>query len=348
VSVTLGDLAERHDCVVRGDPGTRVSRVATLENAGEDAISFLANPAYRKYLAKTRAAAIILSPSDVDLCPTAALVTDNPYLVYARVASDLNPAPEFEPGISREAVVEQGARISSSAHVGPGSVIEQGAVVGDGSFVGPGCIVGRDARLGRYCRLVAAVTVCRAVWIGDRAVIHPGAVIGGDGFGIARDGEKWVKVPQLGTVRIGDDVEIGANTTIDRGAIGDTEIADGVKMDNQIQVGHNVRIGEHTVIAGCVGISGSSRIGRRCMIAGASGIGGHIEIADDVVLLAASVVLSSIPEPGVYGSALTHDEARKWRRNNARFRQLDDMARKLRILERRLAAMERETEKKDD
>jgi UDP-3-O-[3-hydroxymyristoyl] glucosamine N-acyltransferase len=160
VSVTLGDLAERHDCVVRGDSSTRVSRVATLTDAGEDAISFLANPAYRKYLAETRAAAIILSPGDVDLCPTAALVTDNPYLVYARVAADLNPPPGFEPGVSDEATVEQGARISPSACVGPGSVIEQGAIIGEASFVGPGCIVGQNARLGRDCRLVAGVTIC--------------------------------------------------------------------------------------------------------------------------------------------------------------------------------------------
>jgi UDP-3-O-[3-hydroxymyristoyl] glucosamine N-acyltransferase len=184
--------------------------------------------------------------------------------------------------------------------------------------------------------------------VGNRAVIHPGAVIGADGFGIARDGESWVKVPQLGSVSIGDDVEIGANTTIDRGAIGDTVIGAGVKLDNQIQIGHNVRVGEHTVIAGCVGISGSTTIGRRCMIAGATGIGGHIEIADDVVLLAASVVTSSIPDPGIYGSALMHDEARKWRRNITRFRQLDDMARKIRAVERRLAAITRETEKEDD
>ncbi len=348
MSVTLGDLAERHDCVLRGDPSTRVSRVATLAEAGADAISFLANTAYRKYLADTRAAAVILASSDADLCPTAALLTDNPYLVYARVAADLNPPAGFEPGVSENATVADGASIAASAHVGPGSVIEAGAAIGDGSFIGPGCVVGQGAVVGRYCLLSARVTLCHGVRVGDRVVIHPGAVIGADGFGIARDGEKWVKVPQLGSVSIGDDVEIGANTTIDRGAIGDTVVGAGVKLDNQIQIGHNVRIGEHTVVAGCVGISGSTTVGRRCMIAGATGIGGHIDIADDVVLLAASVVTSSIPEPGVYGSALMHDDARKWRRNSARFRHLDDMAKTIRTLERRLTAMERATEKEDD
>jgi len=348
VSVTLGDLAERHDCVLRGDPSTRVSRVATLAEAGADAISFLANPAYRKYLADTRAAAVILSASDADLCPAAALITGNPYLVYAKVAADLNPPPGFEPGVSKDATVADGVAIATTAHVGPGSVIETDAIIGEGSFIGPGCVVGRGAVVGRSSSLVARVTLCRGVRIGDRVVIHPGAVIGADGFGIARDGETWVKVPQLGAVQIGDDVEIGANTTIDRGAIGDTVIGAGVKLDNQIQIGHNVRIGDHTVVAGCVGISGSTTVGRRCMIAGATGIGGHIEIADDVVLLAASVVTSSIPEAGVYGSALMHDDARKWRRNAARFRHLDDMAKRIKTLELRLAAMERATEKEDD
>ncbi len=348
MSITLGDLAERHGCLVRGDASIRVARVATLTEAGPDSITFLANPAYRKYLPDTRAAAVILSSSDADLCRTTALIADNPYLIYARVAAELNPAPGFRPGVSADASVDPGARVAASAWVGPGSVVERDAVIGEGSFIGPACVLGRGAVVGRDCRLVSRVTLCQGVDVGDRCVIHPGAVIGADGFGIARDGEKWVKVPQLGSVRIGQDVEIGANTTVDRGAIEDTIIGPGVKLDNQIQIGHNVNIGEHTVIAGCVGISGSTTVGRRCMIAGATGIGGHIEIADDVVLLAASVVTSSIPEAGVYGSALMHDDARKWRRNSARFRQLDDMAKKLKALERRLVAMESDTEKRDD
>lgn len=348
MSVTLGDLAERHGCALRGDPAIRVSRVATLEDAAPDAISFLANPNYKRFLSETRAAAVILSPADADLCRVAALVTDNPYLAYARVATELNPPTGFTPGVSRDATIESGVSIAATAYVGPASVIDQDAVVGDGSSIGPGCVIGRDVVIGRDCVLVSGVTLCRGVQIGDRVVIHPGVVIGADGFGIAKDGDAWVKVPQLGAVRIGDDVEIGANTTIDRGAIGDTIVGSGVKLDNQIQIGHNVYIGEHTVIAGCVGVSGSTKIGRRCMIAGATGIAGHLEIADDVVLLAASVVLSSIPEAGVYGSTLMHDEARRWRRNATRFRQLDEMAKNIRMLERRLKAMERETENEDD
>ena len=348
MSVTLGDLARRFGCALRGDSETRIDGVATLANAGPGQISFLANPAYRKFLTDTGAAAVILSPADADQCPVPALVGENPYLLYARVAAVLNPPRPFEGGVSERAVVDAEASVSPSAWVGPGCVIEAGARVADDSFLGPACIVGRNAIVGRGCRLVARVTLCEGVQIGNRVVIHPGAVLGADGFGIAKDGEQWIKVPQVGAVRIGDDVEIGANTTIDRGAIEDTVIESGVKLDNQIQIGHNVRIGEHTVVAGCVGISGSTQIGRRCMIAGATGIGGHLEIADDVVLLAASVVTRSIPKAGVYGSALMHDDARAWRRNSARFRHLDDMAKKLRHLERRVAAIDGETEKSHD
>ena len=348
MSVSLGDLAERFGCELRGDPETRVSRVATLGNAGSGSIAFLANPAYRKFLAATKASAVILASNDAGQCPTPALLTDNPYLIYARVARLLNPPVAFEPGISAHAVVENGAQIAADARVEHGAVVGQGAVVGGGSVVGPRCVVGEVVRIGRDCRLIASVTVCHHVQIGDRCIIHPGAVIGADGFGIAQVGEAWEKVPQLGSVRIGDDVEIGANTTIDRGAIEDTVIAAGVKLDNQIQIGHNVRIGEHTVVAGCTGISGSTSIGKRCMIAGASGISGHLEITDDVILLAASVVLTSIPKPGVYASSLTHDDARRWRKNSARFKYLDEIARRTKKIERDLDEMKKKLEQDDD
>ena len=348
MSVSLGELAGRFGCELRGDPDTQISGVATLANAGPGQLSFLANPGYRKFLGDTRAGAVILSAKDADRCPVPALVSDNPYLLYARVAAVLNPPQPFEAGISPRATVDEAASTASSAWIGAGCVIEAGAAIGERCFIGPGTVVGKDVKVGDDCRLVARVTLCEGVRIGNRAVIHPGAVIGADGFGIARDGERWIKVPQVGSVRIGDDVEIGANTTIDRGAIEDTVIESGVKLDNQIQIGHNVRIGEHTVVAGCVGISGSTVVGRRCMIAGATGIGGHIEIADDVVLLAASVVTSSIPEAGVYGSALMHDDARSWRRNSARFKHLDDMAKRLRRVEMRLAAMDGDTENSNE
>ncbi len=331
--VTIGELATRFGCEIRGDADTPVARVGTLSGAGPDAISFLANRAYRKMLPGTRAAAVILAEADADRSPVPVLISDNPYLLYARVAALLHPVAEFEAGVSPHAVVAEGAAISPSAWVGPGAIVEEGVEIGAGSFVGPSCVVGRGVRIGADCRLVAGVTLCHGVEIGDRAHIHPGVVIGADGFGIARDGEGWTKVPQVGSVRVGRDVEIGANTTIDRGAIEDTVIGDGVKLDNQIQIGHNVRIGDHTVVAGCAGISGSTTIGKRCMIAGATGIAGHLTIADDVVLLAATVVTSSILEPGAYGSSMPQDDARRWRRNVVRFRQLDDMAKRLTKLE---------------
>lgn len=331
--VTVGELAARFGCEFRGDPDTPIVRVGTLSGAGPDAISFLANRNYRKMLPDTRAGAVILAEADADQSPVPVLVSSNPYLLYARIAGYLHPASEFDPGISPHAIVEDGATVATSAWVGPGTVIEKGAVIGERSFVGPSCVVGRDARVGADCRLVANLTLCHGVEIGDRAHIHPGVVIGADGFGIAPDDKGWTKVPQVGSVRIGEDVEIGANTTIDRGAIEDTVIDDGVKLDNQIQVGHNVHIGEHTVVAGCAGISGSTTIGKRCMIAGATGVAGHLTIVDDVVLLAATVVTSSILEPGAYGSSLPQDEARRWRRNIVRFKQLDDMAKRLAKLE---------------
>jgi UDP-3-O-[3-hydroxymyristoyl] glucosamine N-acyltransferase len=335
---TLGELGVRFGCVVQGDPDTRIVGVGTLQDAGPEQIAFLANPRYRKFLAGTRAGAVILNPEVADDYPGAALLAENPYLIYARVAALLYPSPRHAPGISPAASVDPTARIAEDVWVGPAAVVEAGATVGAGCFVGPGCHIARDARLGRDCRLVARVVVCHGVMLGDRVIVQPGAVIGADGFGIAQSDAGWVKVPQLGSVRIGNDVEIGANTCIDRGTIDDTVIADGVKMDNLIQIGHNVRVGEHTVIAGCAGISGSTVIGRRCMIAGAVGIVGHLEIGDDVVFTGQTMVSRSVREPGVYSSALPMDEAGRWRRNSARFRQLDDLARRLTKLEKTLLA----------
>jgi len=336
MSVTLGDLAARFDCALAGDADVPVSGVGTLQAAGPEEISFLANPRYRRYLDSTRAAAVILSEADAAASPVPALIAKDPYLTYARVATLLHPLPRHESGVDPSAVIAGDARLGEGVSVGPCAVIESGAVIGERAYIGPGCTLGRNTEIGADSRLTARVTVCQGVTIGARCILHPGAVIGADGFGIARDGEGWLKVPQVGAVVIGDDVEIGANTTIDRGAIGDTVIGDGVKLDNQIQVGHNVVIGEHTVVAGCTGISGSAVIGRRCMIAGQVGIAGHLEIADDVVVTGQTLVASTIREAGVYSSALTMDAARSWRRNAARFRQLDDMAKRLKRLERRI------------
>ncbi len=337
MSVTLAELAARFQCEIQGDAGTVVDGVATLQNAGPGQIAFLANPRYRRYLESTRAGAVIVAPEHAEAAPVPALIAADPYLTYARVAVVVRPVPPHEGGIHASAVVADDVTVPADAWIGPCAVVETGASIGAGAFVGPGCTVGSGAAIGEHTRLVARVTLCDSVRVGARCILHPGVVIGADGFGVARDGEAWVKVPQLGGVVLGDDVEIGANTTIDRGAIDDTVIGHGVKLDNQIQVGHNVVIGDHTVIAGCTGISGSSVIGRRCMIAGQVGVAGHLEIADDVVVTGKTLVASSIRDPGVYSGALTLDEARRWRRNAARFRQLDELVRRVKRLEKSAA-----------
>nr|MBA3565203.1 UDP-3-O-(3-hydroxymyristoyl)glucosamine N-acyltransferase [Gammaproteobacteria bacterium] len=239
--------------------------------------------------------------------------------------------------VHKSATVAPDSDVDESAHVGACAVIEAGATIGARVFIGPGCVIGRDCVIGKETRLVANVTLCERVTLGARGLYHPGIVIGADGFGIARFDEAWIKVPQLGAVRIGDDVEVGANTTIDRGALEDTIIEDGVKLDNQIQVAHNVRIGAHTVVAGCTGIAGSTVIGSRCMIGGQVGFVGHLSIADDVVITGRSMVTASIDEPGVYSGGLPLDEAGRWRRNSARFRQLDELARRIARLEKQAA-----------
>ena len=333
MSTTLGELASRFDCILDGDPDVRVHTVGTLSGAGGDAVAFLANPHYRSQLVTTRAAAVIVAPGDSEACPVPTLIHTNPYLAYAQIAGFLCPQPSQSPGISDQAQVSPSAKLMEDVSIGPFTVIGDDVIVGQRCVIGPGCIIAAGSVLGSDCELVSRVTVCRGAKIGSRVNLQPGVVIGSDGFGIAKSESEWIKVPQLGSVVLGDDVEIGANTTIDRGSIDNTVISDGVKLDNQIQVGHNVQIGEHTVIAGCVGISGSSVIGRRCMIAGQVGIAGHLEIADDVVVTGQTVVGRSITEPGVYSGALAMEETNLWRRNAARFRHLDELARRVKQLE---------------
>ena len=324
---SLGELAVRFGLGLRGDPSLVVSRVATLSHAQAGALSFLANPRYRRQMQSTRATAVLVGPDHAASCPVAALIDPNPYLAYARIADLLHPQALPLPGIHPSAVVSVVARIHPSASVGPLAVIEDEVEVGERVFVGPGCIVQRGARLGADTRLTARVNVCADVRIGQRCIVHAGAVIGADGFGFAQDAGTWVKVPQVGTVQVGDDVEIGANTTIDRGAIDDTVVENGVKLDNQIQVGHNVTIGAHTAVAGCVGISGSTTIGQRCMIGGGVGIAGHLTIADDVVVTGCSLVSASIRQAGSYSSGMPAVETRMWRRMVAHLRRLDSKER---------------------
>lgn len=336
MSYRLGELAERIGAELFGDPDIIIDRVAVLDAAGPSAVTFLSNRRYRPYLESTRAGAVILGPDFASACPVPALVLDNPYLGYARAATLLSPVVEAAPCIAPSAVVDSSAAVAPDASVGAHCVIEAGASVGAGTSLGAGSFLGRNSSIGPHGRVAARVVACQGVHIGARAIIHPGVVIGADGFGIANDDGIWIKIPQFGGVRIGDDVEIGANTTIDRGALEDTVIEDGVKLDNLIQIGHNVQIGAHTAIAACAAIGGSARIGSRCTIAGAVSIAGHLEIADDVHLTATSAVPNTIREAGVYSSGMPIQENRAWRRNIARLRQLDDMARRLRAIERRL------------
>jgi len=334
MGVTLGQLAVRFGCELVGDPDTEISTLGTLENAGPGSVSFLANPRYRKHLAATRASAVVLKASDLQFCSTSALVSENPYTTYARIGQFLNPPREFAPGVHPSAVVESSARVDPTAWVGPQCYVGEQAEIGEGVQLGPSCVVERGARLGKDTRLVGRVYVGEGVLIGARCILHPGSVVGSDGFGLAPDRDGWVKVPQLGTVRIGDDVEIGANTTVDRGAIEDTVIGDDVRVDNQVQVGHNVHIGAHTAIAGCVGISGSVKIGSWCLLGGDVGIAGHLSIADRVTITGRTLVNHSIHEAGsVYSGALPMDEAIRWRRNSARFRQLEQLFRRVKALE---------------
>jgi UDP-3-O-[3-hydroxymyristoyl] glucosamine N-acyltransferase len=332
--VTLGQIAARFGLVLRGDPDARVTGVATLKDARPGALSFLSNPRYRKYLEGTAATAVVLDEAASADCPVATLVADNPYAAYARIAAWLHPEPPGEPGVHPSAVVDPSAVVAASATIGPHAVIEAGAEIGERAVVGAGSVVGAHSVVGADSRLAARVVLYRRVRIGRRCTVHSGVVLGADGFGIAQDRDGWVKVPQLGGVSIGDDVEIGANTTIDRGAIDDTVIEDDVKLDNQIQIGHNVRIGAHTAIAGCVGISGSTTIGARCMIGGAVGIAGHLEICDGVAVLGLSMVSRSITTPGIYSSGLPVSEAGAWRRVVARLRHLDELFVRVRRLER--------------
>jgi UDP-3-O-[3-hydroxymyristoyl] glucosamine N-acyltransferase len=306
-----------------------VERVATLSDADPSSISFLANSAYRQQLQKTRAAAVILRAADASACPVAALVAASPYLLYARVAALLYPVPALPAGKHPSAIVAGSASIAATAHIAAHAVIGNNNIIGEYAVVGPGCVVGENCSIGAGTRLTANVTLVADVVIGERCVVHPGAVIGCDGFGNAMSENGWVKVPQVGGVRIGDDVEIGANTTIDRGAIGHTVIGNGVRIDNLVQIAHNVRVGDHTAMAAMTGISGSTIIGKRCMFGGQSGTVGHVNICDDVVVTGNAMVTKDIDTPGAYAGAFAAEPSGVWKRQVARFRRLDSMAARL-------------------
>lgn len=329
----LREIADLVGARIKGDAEALVDRVATLTEASSGAISFFANRRYRKYLPDTRATAVFLRADDAQACAATALIVDDPYLAFAKTAALLNPLPVFVPGIAVTAVVDPTASIASTAHIGPFAVVGARCRVDDRVVIGPHCVLEHDSCVGAETRFAAHVVLGHGVRFGKRGLVHAGTVLGSDGFGFASDGGRWVKVPQLGTVVVGDDVEIGANSTIDRGALNDTVIGDGVKLDNLIQVAHNVIIGNDTAIAGCVGIAGSAIIGQRCAIGGGVGILGHLTIADDVRITPMSLVTRSIKKAGTYSSGVPLQESASWQRNFVRFKQLDRMAVRLQRLE---------------
>jgi UDP-3-O-[3-hydroxymyristoyl] glucosamine N-acyltransferase len=370
MAFTLEEIAARFGGDIVGDRTHRVSNLAPLDQAGPEHLAFLANPKYLSQVDTTQAGAVLINADDlaklaspdgrnfivtpnpyayfarvaqafIDLAAPKAVpgVHPRPYLTYARIATRLHPPPAAVAGVHPSAVIAQSAQVAPTAEVGPQAVVGPGCRIGDAAVIGPGSVLGKDVSIGARTRLVARVTVLDGVRIGARCILHPGSVIGADGFGFAPDGGQWLHIPQLGSVTIGDDVEIGANTTVDRGTIDDTVIENGVKLDNLVQIAHNVRVGEHTVMAAMSGAAGSTRIGKRCMIGGGVVMINQIEICDDVLLLFRSVVTKSIEVPGTYSGSLPAEEASKWRRNAARFRKLDSLATRLAEAERALAAV---------
>ncbi len=335
---SLGELATEFGCDLIGDPDTRIDRVATLANASPQSIGFLANPAYRNQLQTTKAAAVVLAEPDAENCPVAALISVDPYATYARIAGVLHPPATHSPGIHPSAEINASASVSDSAHVSANVVIGEDCSIGENVYIAAGCVVGSRCAIGKDTQLLANATLVKNVRIGERSVVHPGAIVGSDGFGHARDDAGWIKIPQVGGVVIGNDVEIGANTAIDCGAIDDTVIEDGVRLDNLIQIGHNVRIGAHTAMIGPTAIAGSATIGKRCMISGLVGVVGHVTVCDDVVITPQVLITKDIDEPGVYSATFGAQKDRDWKRMVARFRRLD-------TLEKRVAELESKANK---
>ncbi|HEU4622937.1 MAG TPA: UDP-3-O-(3-hydroxymyristoyl)glucosamine N-acyltransferase [Burkholderiaceae bacterium] len=348
---TLDDLCTRFGGRLLGDPSRSVVGFASIETAGAQHIAFVAQDKYLAVAAASRAGALIVRPAHGDALRSdlrTVWLHDQPYLAFARISQYMvqTRSPRKVLGIHPSAVVAADARVAEDVNVGPNAVIGAGCVIGLGTDIGPGCVLGEAVHVGADCLLHANVSVYDGTVMGDRCIVHAGAVIGSDGFGLAPDRGAWVKIPQVGRVLVGNDVEIGANTTIDRGALDDTVIGDGVKLDNQIQIAHNVRIGEHTAIAACVGIAGSTTIGKRCTFGGAAMVVGHIEIGDDVHVSGGALVAKSIHTPGRYSGSFPIDTHRGWERNAAVLRNLADLRERVRELEREAREERAGTEKK--
>jgi UDP-3-O-[3-hydroxymyristoyl] glucosamine N-acyltransferase len=322
IGCTLQELADYTGSGLQGNAQLRLVSVASIEKAGAGDISYIRDTKYRHYLQSSTASALILPPEMAQAYAGDCLVNANPYLAYAKAVTLLHP-------VLRPVVA-----------IHPSAVIEAGVVLGEGVVIEAGCVIGRDCRIGDHSWLHANVTLYAGTELGKRCIIHSGAVLGADGFGFAPDQKKWFKIPQVGNVVVGDDVEIGANTTIDRAAMGSTLIGNGVKLDNLIQIGHNTQIGDYTAMAACTAVAGSVQIGKHCQIAGMCAIAGHLSITDNVVVTGTSLVSHSITKPGVYSSGTTIEENAVWRKNAVRFNQLDKLARRLQELEKQLAALQ--------
>ncbi|MEQ9003326.1 MAG: UDP-3-O-(3-hydroxymyristoyl)glucosamine N-acyltransferase [Pseudomonadales bacterium] len=343
LAYTLGELASRLSARLVGDADIRITGLGSLATAQPGQITHLSSPAYRAQLADTRASAVILGESDLERWPGAALVVARPYLAFARVSQLFERAPELAAGVDAGAYVDPTAELGREVRIGAGVVVGARTRIGDGAWLHPNCVVAEDCEVGAGARLMAGAVLYPRVRLGARCIVHGGAVIGADGFGFTPDERGHLEaIAQLVGVRIGDDVSIGACTSIDRGAIDDTVIEDGVKIDNQVQIGHNCRIGAHSVICGCVGIVGSTRIGRHCVLAGGVGVGGDgpIELCDGVVVSGMTHVSSSITEPGTYSGGVLHAANGTWKRNAIRFNRLDELSRRVARLERALAGKE--------
>lgn len=338
----LKEIAAHFGGQLLGNTEITVNQVATLENAKAGQLTFLASAKYRPLLANTRASAIIVSTADSEATPLPRIVSDNPYLYFAKVSAFLNPLDSIVPGVHPSAVVEEGVEIDPSAYIGPNVVIGVNAKVGAGSAIMAGCSIGARVSIGTDTRLYPRVVVYNNCVLGNRLIVHSGVVIGADGFGLAMDEGRWLKIPQIGRVVIGDDVEIGANTTIDCGALDDTVIEEGVKLDNLIQIAHNVRIGAHTAIAGCVGIAGSAIIGRHCRIGGGTGILGHTQISDHVEISSYTMIGKSIREPGTYTGIFPFSSHKVWQKNAAQLRHLDELASKIKMLQQEIETLRKE------
>lgn len=335
VTYSLKELANAIGAVVKGDGNCKIHNIASIVNAKPGEITLLADRRYKKYLKKTRASALLLDKKFSESCSMNALVMSDAKLGFVKLLTLFRPEIKPSPGIHPTAIIGENCQIDPTVTVGAYAVIEDGTVIGARTIIGSGTSIGRDSQLGSDCCFYNRVTLYHHTIVGDRSIFHSGVVIGADGFGLVRDAQnQWIKIPQVGRVVIGNDVEIGANTTIDRGTLEDTIIGDGVKLDNLIMIGHNVHIGAHTAIAGCVGIAGSTNIGRYCMIGAGAGINGHIDICDNVIITGMGMIQKSITKPGVYSSGT--QPSREWHKSVIRFWQLDELAKRLKRLERRL------------